>query len=144
MLTTRKFIERTKNNLFKRYPALESCKYKFDSLTNTHYFLIPELVYSDKNFSEFDYLSTSDAFELGIQGLLCFITDEKVFDFKNQETFYNPYNNEALLKNLANIVHPGDFFSLEFNITGINLTFSSGPENVGMEVSGESNYAIAA
>lgn len=144
MLTTRQFIEKTKNNLFKSYLALEYCNYKFDSLTNTHYFLIPSWIYSDKHFAEFDYHTSNEAYELGIQGLICFMTDEKVFNFEEYETFYNSFNNEALLKNIAYIIDPVEFFSIGFKISGLDLTFSTVSETLGMEISGESNYAIAA
>lgn len=144
MLTTKQFIEKTKNNLFKSYLTLETCKYKFDVLTDTHYFLIPKWVYSDKRFVEFDFHVTNEAYDLGIQGLICFTTDEKVFNFEEHDTFYNHFNNDALLKNLAYIIDPAEFYSVGFKISGMNLTFSTAPETPGMEMGGESNYAIAA
>src|SRR5258706_6526930 len=143
-MTTKKFIDKARQNLFKRFPKLESCKYVFDNLSNPHYFLIAESVYCSKDFSEFDYLTTREAFELGIQGLICFMTDEKLFDFKDQQSFYNPYNNEVLHKNLVNFVDPNDFFLLSFKLNDINSSFSEEANKVGIDVAGTNNYALAA
>jgi hypothetical protein len=72
------------------------------------------------------------------------MTDENLFDFSNHEVFYNSYNNEALLKNLVNIVDPKDFISLAFNLSGINPSFTGLDSREKIELSNESNFALAA
>jgi hypothetical protein len=143
-MTTRKFITGVREKLFQTFLELELCKYCFDRLTNTHYFLVPPSVYNSQEFSSFDYTVNREAFDLGIQGLLCFMTDATLFDFEQQETYYNRFNNEVILKNLVHMIPPSEFFHLYFSLADVKASFNTPIDNGNTQYAGENNYAVAA
>ena len=141
-MTTKKFIEKTTQKLFQTFSTLEFCRYAFDKLSNTHYFLIDNEVYSSKEFAEFDYVTTSSAFDCGIQGLICFITDDEMFDFADQEIFHNYFNNEVILKNLVHLIEPNFHFAVKSS--DLNISFAEEAKKAGMGFAGENTWALAA
>lgn len=143
-MTARQFIHQLKESFFRNFSSVELCHYYFDPLSNTHFILIPKDIYLTSEFSAFDFRITSEAFELGIQGLICFVTDETTLEKSNSEVFYNPFNNEMLLKNLDQFIPIEEFLSLGFKMKDVQYTFSDETNSIVNNIVAESNYALAA
>src|SRR5260221_3571209 len=116
-MTTMKYIEGVIENFFLKFREPYQIVYQFDRLSNTHFFLLPNSIYDNPDFADFDFQVTTRAYEHNIQGQICFTTDALLFD--DPKTYFNQFNNEAVLGNLNHFI----------DIRGVQLDFGSFENN---------------
>uniref|UniRef100_UPI00404AA455 hypothetical protein n=1 Tax=Fulvivirga sp. TaxID=1931237 RepID=UPI00404AA455 len=136
-MKTTDFISLLIDQIFQTFD-LKQIKYAFDAESNQHTFLINDRILGTDRFMDFNKEMTLKAWELNIEGTLCFSSSsvlEKLFKF---QTEINPYRNDALLGNIQWVLE---------SINYSNSVITSEPKQLESKAYGnieESDYSIAA